>query len=561
MKFKDYPYSRPNTDEYLEKLEKIAEDFAKTEDFSAQLALYTEMESISKDYSTMGTTAHVRYTINTKDEFYKAECDYFDQTGPLMEEKMLKIGELILESSNLSKFEGELGEVTIKNLQLGVKSFGPKVVDLSIKENELSTKYQTLYASAMIEFDGKTLPMPMLTPYKIDPDRAVRKAAIEAEGKWFDENQAELDQLFDELVKNRTEQAKVLGYNNYVELAYDRRSRNCYDAKDVANYRKQILEEVVPIVSKIKENQKNRIGVSDFKFYDDGFVFPDGNPTPKGSAEELLIACRKMYNEMSPETSEFIEFMFDGELFDVVSRDGKAPGGYCTTFLNYGAPFIFSNFNGTAGDVDVLTHEAGHALAAFLSKDMKYLDMRQPTMDGCEVHSMAMEYLTSPWHELFFKEGTAKYTLNQAESDLSSLPYGTMVDYFQELVYQNPDWSPAQRNETWANLEKQFRPYQDFDGLPFYGRGAGWQRQLHIYLYPFYYIDYCLANTVALQMQAIKLKDNKKAWETYLSFTKMGGTKTFVDLVRSAGLVSPMDNGCLKSICGTISDWLFSLDV
>ncbi len=412
-----------------------------------------------------------------------------------------------------------------------------------------------------MEFDGKSMPLPMLGPYKINPDRTIRKSAFEVEGKFFDDNQEELDRLYDELVKNRTEQAKILGYPDYVALAYDRRNRNCYDAKAVANYRKQILSDIVPLVSRIKEKQKKRISVEDMKFYDDPFLFPDGNPTPQGTAEELLAHCRTMYNEMSPETAEFIEVMFNQELFDVVSRDGKAPGGYCTTISGYGVPFIFSNFNGTAGDVDVLTHEAGHALAAYLSQDKKYLCQQHATADACEVHSMAMEYLTSPWHELFFKEDTAKYTLNQAESDLSFLPYGTMVDYFQELVYLNPTWTPAQRNEKWAELEKQFRPHLDFDGLPFYGRGAGWQRQLHIYLYPFYYIDYCLASTVALQIQAMKLQDNKKAWDTYLKYTKMSGTKTFLDLVTTAGLQSPMEEGCLKSICDVISQWWEGLEV
>lgn len=561
MKFKDFPYERPNYEEYIGKLGKLSEDFVKADSFSVQLGIYQEGEQIAKDCATLGSIAHVRYTINTKDEFYKEECDFFDENDPVLDEKFLELSKAVLDSPFLTEFEGELGSVAIGNLKLSIKSYSSDVVELSQKENELTTKYQTLYAQAMVEFDGKTLPLPMLGPYKIDPDRSVRKAAFEVEGKFFDEHQEELDEIFDALVKNRTEQAKILGYSNYVELAYDRRNRNCYNAEDVAKYRKQILEDIVPLVGKIKENQKSRIGVSDFKIYDDGFVFPDGNPTPKGTAEELLVACRKMYNEMSPETAEFIEFMFEKELFDVVSRDGKAPGGYCTSFYNYGAPFIFSNFNGTAGDVDVLTHEAGHALAAYMARDTKYLSDMSPTADGCEVHSMAMEYLTSPWHELFFKEDTAKYTLNQAESDLGFLPYGTMVDYFQELVYQKPEMTPKERNETWLELEKKFRPYMDFGDLEFFGRGAGWQRQLHIYLYPFYYIDYCLASTVALQIQAMKLQDSKKVWETYLTYTKMAGTKTFLDLVTSSGLQSPMEEGCIKGISDVIAKWLFGLKV
>lgn len=561
MKFQDMPYNRPDCSVLLEKLDQLAQDFVNATDFDSQLRVYIATEDIIKNFYTQVSIAHVRYTIDTKDVFYKAENEYFDSQKPLVNEKLLKHSKAMLNSPFLEQFKLELGDVVVKNLQLDERSFSPEVVELSQKENELSKKYQELYASAKVEFDGKTMPLPLLGPYKISPDRSIRKSAFEVEGKFFDDNQAELDDLYDKLVKNRTEQAKILGYNNYVELAYDRRHRNCFNSDDVANYRKQILEVVVPIVSRIKEVQKARINIEDMKFYDDSFLFVDGNPTPQGSSDELLVACRKMYNEMSHETAEFIEFMFENELFDVLSKDGKAPGGYCTKFIDYKAPFIFSNFNGTAGDVDVLTHEAGHALAAYLARDLKYTEQMSPTHEACEVHSMAMEYLTSPWHELFFKGDTAKYTLNQTEHNLSFLPYGTMVDYFQELVYLNPDWTPEQRNQCWADLEKQFRPHIDFDNLPFYSRGAGWQRQLHIYMYPFYYIDYCLASTVALQIQSIKLKDFDKAWDIYLTFTKMAGTKTFIDLVKSSGLQSPMEVGCLKSICDIISDWLFALEV
>lgn len=556
MKFHEFPYNRPNEADVLAKYDQLIADFSKAESFSAQLAVYQAYEDMEKELSTVATIAHVRFTINTKDTFYKDECDFYDASNPIWQEKDQQLCKLLLASPYVEDFRKELGDVAIVNMELSMKSFSPEVIALKQKENELNTKYQALYAAATVEFDGKTMPLPMLGPYKINPDRNIRKAAVEVEGKFFDDNQEELDELYDQLVKNRTEQANILGYDSYVELAYVRRHRNCYDAKAVANYRKQILSDIVPLVSKVKEQQKKRIAVEgDLYLYDDGFLFPDGNPTPKGTPDQLMAHCQTMYREMSPETAEFIDVMFEKELFDVVSRDGKAPGGYCTTIQGYGVPFIFSNFNGTAGDVDVLTHEAGHALAAYLSQEHKYLCVQHPTADACEVHSMAMEYLTSPWHELFFQEDTAKYTLNQAESDLSFLPYGTMVDYFQELVYQNPTWTPAERNAKWAELERQFRPHINMEGLPFFGRGAGWQRQLHIYLYPFYYIDYCLASTVALQIQAMKLQDSKKAWATYLKYTKMSGTKTFLDLVTSAGLQSPMEEGCLKSICDIISTW------
>lgn len=559
MKFNEFPYVRPNCEEILQKLEVLTKQFEESKAFEQQLSVYKEVEKIQKDYGTMAAISNVRFTINTKDEFYKGEDVFFKTNGPLLSEKFVKLEKLLLASPFIDDFAKEIGDIYITNLKLSVKGFSPEIIELVQKENELMSNYQRLYASATVEFDGKTMPLPMLGPFKSNPDRAVRKKAFQTEGKFFDDNQNQFDELFDSLVKNRTEQAKILGFDNYMQLGYVRRRRNCYDAKAVANFRKQILDDVVPLVQKIKTNQKARISVEDLKLYDDSYLFADGNPTPKGSADELLEICKKMYTEMSPETSEFIQVMFEQELFDVVSRDGKAPGGYCTKFMNYKVPFIFSNFNGTSGDVDVLTHEAGHALAAYLAKDMEYSALMSPTHEACEVHSMAMEYLTGPWHEEFFKEDIHKYTLNQAESDISFLPYGTMVDYFQELVYTNPDWTPEKRNQTWSELESKFRPHIDFDSLPFYGRGAGWQRQLHIYIYPFYYIDYVLASTVSMQIQCLNLKDSKKAWDTYLKFTKMAGTKTFLDLTTSSGLQSPMEDGCLKAVCDSMSQWIDEL--
>ncbi len=562
IKFKDMPYKRGNSDEVLAKITALTTQLNNATSPAEQIKIYKEYEEVLDSFTSMGTLSHIRYTINTKDDFYLAEKKFYDEIGPVIEEKSQEFVTALLNSKFRNELEKEMGELIFINAQMSKDSFSPKIVSLMQEENTLKAEYQQLYASAIVNFDGKDMPLPMLGKYKQSPDRAIRKAAFEAEGGFFDENQEKLDDLFDKLVKNRTQQAKILGFNNFLELGYLRRSRNCYSAKDVANYRRQVLSDLVPLVKKIKENQKTRIKLDDFKYYDDYFNFLDGNADPVGTPEELLAAGKRMYSEMGDTTKEFIELMFDMDLFDVISRDGKAPGGYCTSISDYKAPFIFSNFNGTAGDVDVLTHEAGHAFAAYLAaRNIEYSALSHPSMDGCEVHSMAMEFITTPWHELFFKENTAKYQLSHTESALSFIPYGTMVDYFQEIIYTNPDLTKAQRNEKWAELEKQFRPYIDFENLPFYSRGAGWQRQLHIYLYPFYYIDYCLAQTVALQIFALFLKDEKEAFKTYMDFTIQGGTKTFTDLVKSVGLISPMEDNCLKDICKTIGDWIQTLEV
>jgi len=551
------PYKRPNQDEMFSTLDGMLARFDAASSGEEQLAVIRELDTFSSHYQTLSSLCYVRFTINTQDPFYKEEREFWDQVGPLIGEKMQRFNEHLVQSPYRPDLEKALGSLYFKNIELSLKGFSSEIIPLMQEENALSSEYQQLYASAKVPFDGKICNIAQLGPYKQSPDRAVRRAALEAEASFFDAHQAEFDDIYDRMVKNRTAQARALGFENYVELGYIRQMRNCYDAKAVANFRRQVVEELVPITVEIKKNQARRIGVSDFKFHDNVFSFPDGNATPKGTPEELLARARQMYNEMSPETSAFIEAMFEMELFDLVAKEGKAPGGYCTSFPDYKCPFIFSNFNGTSDDVDVLTHEAGHAFADYVAaRKISVPDLKSPTMEGCETHSMSMEFLTSPWHHLFFREETPKYELSHAEGTLTFIPYGCMVDHFQELVYQNPDMTPQQRNETWAGLEKIYRPYVDFDGLPFYSRGAGWQRQLHIYEYPFYYIEYCLAQTVALQFWVAFMKNSEEGWKKYLAFVEKGGTETFVDLVRSAGLISPMDDGCIASIASEVSQWL-----
>ena len=481
MKFNEMPYVRPDLADFQAKAEATAQKIAQASSAQEQIEAVLAFDQVQAEINTAMSLAYVRHTIDTRDEFYDQENDYADEIAPAVQEAEQKVSKALLASPFRAELAERFGDLLFTNLEIAVRTFDPKNMALMQEENKLQSEYQKLYASAMVEWNGEKLPLPKLGPYKQSPDRAIRKAAYEAEGKWFDSHQAELDELYDKLVKNRTAQAKNMGYDNYLQLGYDRLSRNCYGPAQVASFRDQIAQDMVPIVAKVKKDQEKRLGVEKLKFWDDVLLFPDGNADPQGTADEILAAGKQMYHELSPETAEFADFLWDNELLDVLSKEGKAPGGYCTEFRSYKAPFIFSNFNGTSGDVDVLTHEAGHAFAGFRAMRKGYLgSMTSPTIEACEVHSMSMEFLTAPWHEKFFGPLTRKYEIGHCEDALIFIPYGCMVDEFQHRVYENPELTPAQRNELWLNLEKKYRPWIDFEDLPFYGRGAGWQRQLHI---------------------------------------------------------------------------------
>ena len=557
MKFHEMPYQRPELDAFRRKTEDVLSRIRSAGSAREQIDAYRDFDQTRMEVDTQISLAYVRHTIDTRDAFYEAENDFLDEIGPSFQELGRQVDLALLDSKFRPALEEELGKKLFTDLEISVRTMKPEILELMQEENRLQSEYQKLYASAMVEWRGELLPLPKLGPFLQDPDRAVRKAAWETRGRWFDSHREELDGLYDKLIKNRDAQGKAMGYESYIPLGYDRLGRNCWGPEKCAAFRDQIAQDMVPIVARVKRDQEKRLGVEKLRLYDDALLFPDGNAKPQGSSEDILAAGREMYHALSGETREFIDFLYDGELLDVLSKEGKAPGGYCTNFSIYKAPFIFSNFNGTSGDVDVLTHEAGHAFADYRAARKGYLSaLKGPTIEACECHSMSMEFLTAPWHEKFFGPLTRKYEIGHCEDALIFIPYGCMVDEFQHRMYENPNLTPEERNGIWLELEKKYRPWMDYDNLPFYSRGALWQQQLHIYLYPLYYIDYCMAQTVAFQLWMASLEDREDAWARYLRFVDAGGTQTFEGLVQTAGLRLPYDPGCVRAVGEKISRWL-----
>ena len=559
MKFPQMPYRRPDLAAIEEKTAGILRRISAAASAEEQARAYLDFEALERETSTACTLASIRHTIDTRDSFYDQENDYVDEIAPALQELRQRISLALLGSAFRRELEERFGKLLFTNLEISARSMKPEIMPLMQEENRLRSEYQKLCASAVVDWEGTRLPLPRLGPFKESASREVRRRAYETEGRWYDSHREELDELYDRLVKNRTVQGRAMGRESFIPVAYDRLSRNCWDVRDAAAFREQIARDMVPLVSRVKDRQAKRLGLEKLKFFDDAIRFPDGNAVPQGSAGDILAAGREMYRQLSPQTAEFIDFLYDGELLDVLSREGKAPGGYCTELPAYKAPFIFSNFVGTSGDVDVLTHEAGHAFAAYRAARMDCLDaLKSPTIEACECHSMSMEFLTASWHSLFFGPQTAKYERDHCEQALIFLPYGCMVDEFQQGVYEQPGLSPEERNRLWLDLERKYRPWTDFDGLPFYSRGAGWQRQLHIYQEPFYYLDYCMAQMVALQFWQASLANREDTWSRYLRFVDEAGTRTFRELVEDAGLRLPYAPGCAAEVGESVGRWLES---
>ena len=558
MKFNEMTYTRPDIGALLARCRELAAKAAAAPDGDALVRLYYEQSEAFAEYNTAANLANIHYTCDTRDAYWKAEQDFFDANGPAVTNASVEISRAFLANPHVDALTAKFGTTCVAGMKNAVLGMDDRTVELQQQFNALVSRYQQIYGGALVELDGKQLTIPQLGPYKEDLDPAVRRAAYEAEAGYFDAHRAELDELYGEIVKNLNAQARVMGYHDYSELSYVRMNRIGYGPEEIRKFRDQVANDVVPQLQKVMALRAKRTGIARPTFTDLPIMFKDGNPKPIPGYKARMDAARTMYHELSPETAEFIDFMQDNELFDVESRPGKMSGGYMTSLPSYKAPFIFANWNNTSGDVDVLTHECGHAFEGYVAERDPAIpaDLECPGMESAEIHSMAMEFLTAPWHHLLFGKDTDKYALLHAEDSFVFLAYGCEVDEFQHIMYQNPDLTPDERNAEWLKLEKKYRPWIDFAGLPFYGRGAGWQRQLHIYECPFYYIDYCLSTMAALQFFLLSLTDHKDAWERYLRLVRRAGMASYTELLETAGLKVPFEEGSIKGIAQQMTDWL-----
>jgi M3 family oligoendopeptidase len=559
MKFKDFKYERPNLEEYVEHAKRILSLLGENESLETEVKAIKEWFDINDEIESMITLVSIRNSLNTQDEFYELEQDFFNDNIPELQQYDHIFSSKILKSKNRKGLEKEFGELLFKSAELRQKTFDPKIIPLLQQENKLSTEYSKLLASAKLEFEGGTYNLSQMGPFLQNLNRDIRHKAQLKVSEFFENNEEQLDRIYDDMVKVRTKIAHELGYENYVQLGYDRLGRTDYDYKDVKNYRDQIYRDVVPLVVELKKRDAKRIGIDNPKSYDLSLAFLTGNPTPKGDRAWQVDVAKNMYTEMSPETKEFFNFMLEHDLLDLDSVPGKAGGGYCTYIPKYKTPFIFANFNGTSHDVDVLTHEAGHAFQVYSSRD-NIPAYRWPTYEAAEIHSMSMEFLAWPWIGGFFKEDTEKYKFYHLASSISFLPYGVAVDEFQHEIYFNPVMTPEERKATWRKIEKKYLPFKDYDDDLFMEKGTFWYRQGHIFGSPFYYIDYTLAQVLAFQYWVKSCENHKEAFKSYLGLCRLGGSKSFVNLIEAVNLNNPFKDGTVKKVIEPLKRYLDSVN-
>ena len=548
MKFKDYIYERPNYEEIKKSFLELVDKIKNASTYDEQKLHINQLNNIRKHIETMSTLASIRNSINTADEFYDEEQNYWDEQGPLYTELNSDFYKAIVNSKFKDEIKKDYSEQFYKICEYSLKSFSPEIISDLQEENKLMSKYTKLLASAKINFKGEELNLSGLYKYMLSSDRNEREQSSKAYYNYFGEHEEEFDEIYDQLVHIRHNMAKKLGFKNFVELGYIRMDRTDYNPEMVVNLRKQILEYIVPLCNKLYEKQAKRLNLDKLTYIDENLEFLDGNATIKGDSDYIIENGIKMYQELSQETKEFFDFMLENELMDLETKHNKSAGGYCTYIPDYKAPFIFSNFNKTSEDMDVLTHEAGHAFQLYMSRDIDMQEINFPTLDSCEIHSMSMEFITYPWMETFFKEDSDKYKFAHLTSAIKFLPYGVVVDEFQHVVYDNPNMTSDERKKVWRDLEKKYLPHRDYEDNEILERGCWFFKQGHIFKDPFYYIDYVLAQICAFQFLKKMEEDRISGWEDYLRICKVGGTQSFLQIVKTGNLISPFDDKCIEYI-------------
>lgn len=553
FKLSELPYERIDIDSFEKEASEIIKEFNAAKDGEEQFLVHKKYYKLIKKVRTAMTLAMMRHDGDVSDKYYEEEQEYYDGVAPRIESFISKYQRMLFNSKFRPCLEEKLGKVAFKDIEIQLKSFNDVLIPLKQEENNLTSRYNKLISQVKVDFKGEELNLSLLGKYLKSKDRVTRIEASKVRSEKLLTIASELDDIFEKLIANRNAQAKAMKYENYVELGYYNMTRNSYDKNDVANFRNQVKKFFVPLASKMHEERRKRLGLEKLDYVDEGVYFNEGNPIPIGTADDIFVAGQKMYSELSTETKEFFDFMLDHELFDVLGRPNKATGGYMDMLMLYKAPIIFANFNGTSGDIDVMTHECGHAFQGYLTRNYEILEHNHITSETAEVHSMSMEFFTDKWMDLFFGDRADDYKKMHLEEAIAFIPYGCMIDEFQEIVYTKPELTPDERREVWKTLEKEYKPHLAFKDDEFFGDGRTWQLQKHVYNWPFYYIDYCLAQTCALQFKIRMDEDYGDAWEKYITFCLESAKDYFPNMLHKVGIKSPFEDGFIKELVDKIN--------
>ncbi len=519
-------------------------------------AAVSAWEAASRPARQWQSWASLRFYQDTQDADRKAGRQRADRLDSLLKELDDAVLAALLGRGDQAALQAVVGPAVVARWQADRAGFHPAIAADLVTEQELVAEYSALMAGAKIAFGGREHTLVTIDKETLSPDRPTRHDAERARWAWYADNRVQLDRIFDDLVRLRAGMAKTIGTPDYVSLGYLNMQRIDYDRQDVERFRAEVRSRVVPLASTLMEELRGKLDVDAVCLWDEPFTDSGGPPPLLCGMDGLGAAGLDAFDRLDPTIGAFYRQLHEREYLDLGTRPGKAGGGFCTWFHSVRSPFVFCSGNGTSGDARTLVHEVGHAFQCWSSREAPVSTCVFPTYESAEIHSMGLEHLAWPVLDTFFGDRADDFRRDHLVRGVRFIPYGVAVDHFQHLVYENPDASPADRHAMWQQMEATYLPWRQYGDLPHVGEGGLWQRQRHIYGRPFYYIDYTLALTCALQLWASSLQDHPATMERYHALCSKGGTLAFQELCASAGLTSPFEAGCLDDVARRAEEWL-----
>jgi len=418
-----------------------------------------------------------------------------------------------------------------------VELFRTKNVALELKEENLRVDQQKVTGAMTVTFKGSEYTIQQIGKFMDENDRATRQAAWELSANRYLQDRSKLDDIFDRLLKLRQEEARNAGFADYRAYAFRQRERFDYGVEECLQFHEAVEKVVTPLSRQLQERRRKAMGLEKLRPWDLA-VDPQGRPPlrPFSTPAQLVEGCREILNRVHPDFGKLLAFLHEHELLDLESRKGKAPGGYQTILAEYRLPFIFMNAVGVHGDVATLLHESGHAVHSMECQKEPLLAYRGAGAEFSELASQGMELLGSEHYEVFYSPADAERArLKEMEDHLRFFCWCERIDAFQHWVYTHPGHSVEERQAQWLDLNRRFGGIEDITGYEDWAKSS-WHRQLHIFLYPFYYIEYGISLLGALQVWTAAQKDKASAIAAFRRGLALGGSRPLPELFSAAGL-------------------------
>lgn len=501
---------------------------------------------------------NIRHAMDTLDERYAADQKWADEYSPVFDNLQLSFKEAVYDSPFRDDIESQIGQMYFIKTEVKKKTVSEDIIPLRQREQELIDEYDNILFESKKTVAGKTNSFIDLQELFSHDDRNIRKEAFRAFSEVLSENEDRLEKVWDELVKVRTQIANTLGYDSYVPVGYLERERLDYGREEVAKFRQQVVDEIVPLCNRLYEAQAKRLGIDAVMAYDENYVFPDGNAKPLGDAEFMMQQVISMLREMSPETDEFITYILDHELIDYKPRPEKAFREFYILLSYRKAPFMFEHFTGSAEDVQYLSEGLGHAFASYRASRKQPLEEYYfPSSEITEINAMSMIQFVNKYADRLFGEDAWKYEFGNLQYFMTFIPFGVAVDEFQHICYDNPNLTPKERTNEWHKLEQKYMPWRKYDDDDeFMKRGGYWYHKFHFFYVPLYYIEYALATVNAMEMYRKYIERPGTAWKEYLELVDVGGSKGYHEILKQANLTPVYEEGAVRNAIGYVKNFL-----